>query len=75
MTGRENERLKDLATLTKATRFLLYGGAAVAVLSLGSNLLEAGFLTDVRTGAFWSEGQALAAAESNDARQGVVALL
>lgn len=66
--------VKDPQRLLKPAKILLLIGIGLGVIGIGSNFLELQFFRKVETGAFLSDAEMMAAAESNDLRQMIVAI-
>lgn len=60
---------RDSTQLTKWTRWVLYSQLVITLVAIISGSLEYDLLTDFRGGAFASESDAIAAAETSDNRQ------
>lgn len=73
--GNNLEGFKDSKKLTDWVRYFLYLQIAIALLSLISGYMEFRMLSDFQNGVYESQDQAVADAESSDARQAVVAII
>ncbi len=66
---------KDTTNLTRWTIRFLYAGIAIAVIAFISDIFEYRLLSSIQKGNYDSEWQMMAAAESNDARQGIIGII
>jgi len=75
MSQEQQAAFKDPEGLTKWTKWFLYAQVVITVIAIISGLLEYQLLSDFKNGVYSSQALAVAAAEANDARQGVVGIL
>lgn len=64
---------KEPGRLITWIKYLLYVQVAVALIAIGSNLMEYQLLTDFQNGVYFSQEMAVADAEANDKRQQIIA--
>ncbi len=64
---------KELGRLITWIKYLLYVQVALALIAIGSNLMEYQLLTDFQNGVYFSQEMAVADAEANDKRQQIIA--
>jgi Domain of unknown function (DUF4328) len=64
----------DSSVLTRWVTWLLYAQIAIAVVAVGSGILENLLLHDFQNGGYTSRAEAMAAGEANDTRQRIVGL-
>ena len=69
----KKQEFKDLSRLIVWIKYLLVVQVVIAVVSIGSNLMEYQLLTDFQNGVYFSQEMAVADAEANDIRQAVIA--
>lgn len=69
----KKQEFKDLSRLIVWIKYLLVVQVVIAVVSIGSNLMEYQLLTDFQNGVYFSQEMAVADAEANDLRQAVIA--
>ena len=68
-----NVEFKEPGRLTTWIKYLLYVQVALALIAIGSNLMEYQLLTDFQNGVYFNQEMAVADAESNDKRQQIIA--
>ena len=61
-----NVEFKEPRRLTTWIKYLLYVQVAIALIAIGSNLMEYQLLTDFQNGVYFNQEMAVADAESND---------
>ena len=64
---------KEPGRLITWIKYLLYVQVALALIAIGSNLMEYQLLTDFQNGVYFSQEMAVADAEANDKRQQIIA--
>lgn len=69
------EGFRDSDRLTTWVRYMLYIQIVVAVVSIISNYLEYGLLSDFQNGLYISKKQAVIDGQTNDLRQGIVGII
>lgn len=75
MTQPQAYPYRDATSLVKWTRFSIYAQVAISAIAIVSGYLQIEVLTALGDGAFASQDAADAAAQANDERQGLVALV
>ena len=75
MSQEQTAAFKDPEGLTKWTKWFLYAQVVITGIAIISGLLEYQLLSDFKNGVYSSEDLAVAAAEANDVRQGIVGIL
>ncbi|WP_394220394.1 DUF4328 domain-containing protein [Alteromonas gracilis] len=71
----KNIEFKEPIHLVTWIKYLLYAQVLIAVIAIGSNLLEYQLLSDFQDGVYFSQEMAVADAEANDKRQQIIALM
>lgn len=74
MTGMINNYI-DSSSLTKWVRYMLYAQLMLAIVSIGSNILEYQLLSDYQNGVYSSQELAIADSEASDRRQLLIAII
>lgn len=75
MSQEQKNVFKDPESLTKWTKWSLYAQVFISIVALISNILEYQLFSDFQNGVYTSHELAFAAAQSSDARQGVVGMV
>jgi len=71
----KQEGYKNSEKLTSWVRYFLYLQIAVAVVSIASGYMEYQLLSDYQSGVYTSNEKAVSDGETNDQRQGIIALV
>ena len=70
----KKEEFKDPSRLIVWIKYLLFVQVFMALIAIGSNLMEYQLLTDFQNGVYFSQEMAVADAETNDQRQQIIAI-
>lgn len=66
---------KEPTPLKKWIKYMLFAQVFIAVIAIGSNVMEYQLLTDFQDGVYFSQEMAVADAEANDKRQQILGLI
>lgn len=70
----KKKEFKDPSRLIVWIKYLLFVQVFMALIAIGSNLMEYQLLTDFQNGVYFSQEMAVADAETNDQRQQIIAI-
>ncbi len=70
-----NSMIKGSAELTDWVKWLIYAQIAISIVAIISGMMEFGLLTNFKNSNFTPNAAAIATAESNDSRQGIIGML